>query len=706
MGGRGRRALNLGFLKSNVVEKSVSTGAGQNGCMYLRRTAARTKNGSRSYWALVESERTSRGPRQRTVAYLGDVAESLRAGMWESASGKPSQLDLFNPIEPEWVEIDARRVRVERARSFGGAWLGVQLLSELGLDAFLESKLDVGRAEVPWNLTAQILVVHRLLCPSSELSIADGGYEKSALPELLGVPAGRVNDDRLYRGLDRLLAHKDELEIHLKDRLGKLFGLSYDLLLYDMTSTFFEGKALGNQQAKRGYSRDSRGDCKQVTIALVVSREGFPLGYQVFDGNRADVKSVEEIVEFIEGRYGKAGRVWAMDRGMVSEHNVEFLKEGGRRYILGTPKSQLKAYERELLGGGWSVVHEGLEVKTCPSLDGGETFVLCRSEDRKLKDKAIPDRFVSGLEQELEKLAKSCAKQRLKVKDVERRIGRILAKHTRAESLFTIETAARADGGADVKWSKKEGARAWSELSQGCYMLRTNVNGWSGEDLWKAYIQLTQAESAFRICKNDLRLRPVWHQKEERVQAHILVCFLAYVLWKTLERKCIDAGIGSSARTLLQEISAIQMVDVVLCTKSGVEIRRRCVSVPDPPLAELLHRLGLVLPQHEALSKEGGIEKGGWKRNVTLQEGRGKAEAVSNAGGAEPDLMRNVTIQSKNDNAEANSNASGSEPGPKRNATLQKGDGKAEAVSNAGGPKQGLKRNVTLQGGNENASPA
>jgi transposase len=407
-----------------------------------------------------------------------------------------------------------------------------------------------------------------------------------------------VNDDRLYRGLDRLLSKKRALEVHLKGRLGELFGLSYDLLLYDLTSTFFEGKAEHNPQARQGYSRDNRGDCKQVTIALVVSREGLPLGYEVFDGNRADVTTVEDIVQCMEERYGTADRIWAMDRGMVSEENVAFLKAGGRRYILGTPKSQLKRYERELAEVGWETVREGLEVKKVLAPEGAEVFILCRSASRKEKDKAIHDLFAAKIEKGLTKLSESCGKRKLKILDVERRIGRLLGQNTRAESLFEVQTVPRPDGGTDVVWKKREEVRSWSELSQGCYMLRSNVTDWTAEDLWRAYIHLTQAEAAFRICKSDLSLRPVWHQKEGRVQAHILVCFLAFVLWKTLDMKCRQAGIGDSARKVLQEIAAVQMVDVVMNTRSGILIRKRCVSVPEPPLAELLHKLKLRIPRN------------------------------------------------------------------------------------------------------------
>jgi len=572
--------------------------------MYLRRVGRKKGSNESRHWALVESRRTARGPRQHVVAYLGDVSEEFGESVRSVASNEPSQGDLFTDRKPEWVEVDVRRVRVERARGFGGSWLALELMRELGLDTFLAIHLDEGRAEVPWNLSAQILIAERLLDAKSELSIAEGGYEKTALSDVLGVPAARVNDDRLYRALDRLLPQKAALEVHLKEQLGALFGLSFDLLLYDITSTYFEGKSEGNPQAMRGYSRDSRPDCKQVTIALVVSKEGLPIAYEVFDGNRADVTTVEDIVELVESRYGKADRVWAMDRGMVSAENIEFLKEGGRKYILGTPKASLKSFEKQLLElGDWSQIYEGLEVKTCLSDDGSETFILCRSSDRRLKDKAIHDRFESRIEKGLTKIAASCKARKLQPTAVACRVGRLLGQNTRAEQVFQFEVKTKPNGGAELIWSKREEVRSWSELSQGCYLLRTNVSDWSGEDLWKAYMQLTQAECAFRICKNDLSLRPVWHQKEERVQAHILVCFLAYVLWKTLDLKCRQAGIGNSARKVLEEISAIQMIDVVLPTKSGVEIRKQCVSVPEPALAALLHKLKITLPTNLDLHK-------------------------------------------------------------------------------------------------------
>ncbi|MBI4332232.1 MAG: IS1634 family transposase [Chloroflexi bacterium] len=363
------------------------------------------------YWELVESYRTERGPRQRVVAYLGDMAKGERLGVMQAATKRTGswQSRLFDEEgEPEWVEVDTKRVRVERVLDFGGCWLGLQMVDKLNLVSVLDHLMPQGREEISWSLMALTLVLMRLCEPSSELHIAEQLYERSALTDLLGIPVDKVNDDRLYRALDSLLPHKAALEKHLKERLGELFHLEYDILLYDITSTYFEGECGSNGQARRGYSRDHRPDCKQVCIALIVSREGMPVGYEVFSGNRADVTTVEDIVEKIEAQYGPANRIWAMDRGMVSEDNLEHLRERGQRYIVGTPKSQLRRFEKELLSKEWQEVREGLEVKLCRSPEGDETFVLCRSAARALKEKQIHERFEKRIEQGLLKLAESC----------------------------------------------------------------------------------------------------------------------------------------------------------------------------------------------------------------------------------------------------------------------------------------------------------
>jgi transposase len=566
--------------------------------MYVRR-CYRQRNGKRhAYWALVESYRTERGPRQRVVAYLGELDERGRVGVQQAAQPiSTSQGDLFQQsTSPEWVEVDIRGVRVERRRQFGGCWLGLGLLRQLGFPELLDELLAQGREEISWSVMTQTLVLGRLVDASSELRLAEHTYEASALSELLGVPSEKVNEDRLYRTLDRLLPHKTALEKHLQQRLGELFELDYDLLLYDVTSTYFEGEAAANPQAQRGYSRDHRPDCKQVNIAMVVSRGGLPLGYEVFAGNRSDVTTVEEIVAAMENKYGQANRIWVMDRGMVSAENVEFLQTGGRRYILGTPKSMLRKFEQQLLDETWKEVHTGLEVKLCPAPDGHEVFILCRSAQRQLKEQAMHARFEQRIEQKLEQMAASCRQRRQDPLLLAQRLGKLLGRNSRAAGLFRVHIKTDSRGGAHLEWSKRDDWRDWARLSEGCYLLRSNVTDWSGEELWRAYIQLTEAEAAFRIHKSDLVLRPVWHHLQHRVQAHILVCFLTYVLWKTLGQWCHDAGLGDEPRKIFAELEQISLVDVILPTRTGIQIRKRCVSRPTEHQAILLQRLGLELP--------------------------------------------------------------------------------------------------------------
>lgn len=584
--------------------------------MHLRRCTQRKGGKDYCYWQLVESYRTERGPRQRVVAHLGDLDEAGRAGVKAAAlhlNDAPArhQQPLFDAPEPAWTEVDTSRVRVENLREFGAPWLGLEVLRKLELPEFLESVLPKDRSAVEWADMALVLILARLCDPSSELHLAEHYYEQSGLSDLLGIPAHRVNDDRLYRTLDQLLPHKEALERHLKERMGQLFDLNFDLLLYDMTSTYFEGSCAANPEATRGYSRDHRGDCKQVTIALVVTRDGIPLGYQVFDGNRADVTTVEDVVERIERLYGHANRIWVMDRGMVSQDNVTWLRAGGRRYILGTPKSQLRKFEAALLADDWKQVHEGLEVKLClappdeddldqsPSQNAGhdEVFILCRSADRKQKDAAIQDLFIKRIEDGLAKIAAACDKRRHDAGVLERRIGRLLGKNTRAEALFDVKVEVDENGWSQVRWTKKMRHEEWARLSEGCYLLRSNITDWSPDELWQAYIQLTQAETAFRIHKQDLSLRPIWHQRADRVQAHVLVCFLAYVVWKTLALMCRHGGLGDEPRKVLKEFKQIGSVDVVMPTRAGIELRRRYITQPTKHQAILLQHLGLQLPR-------------------------------------------------------------------------------------------------------------
>jgi transposase len=577
--------------------------------VYLRHSIVRKNGKEHTYWRLVRSVRRGGKVVQETVAQLGELDAEGRAkakALARQITGRGEQRELFEaPARSETTaKVRLDKIRLERGRSFGDVWLGWRLWQALRLDDLCEELLPRGRETVPWSTMAAVLVIARLCEPSSELHIAEDWYRRTALEDLLGLSRERVNDDRLYRALDQLLPHKEAIERHLVKRLGELFDLSYDLLLYDVTSTYFEGQAAGNPLAQRGHSRDHRPDCKQVCIAMVVTREGMPLGYEVFRGNRTDVTTVEEIVETMETRYGIADRVWVMDRGMSSVENVSWLQETGRRYLIGTPKSELRKWSREIAETrDWRTVRDGVEAKLCRGPDGNETFLLCRSADRREKERAMHERFAKRIEERLASLGRRLSRSRkpLDRETIGRQIGRILEQNSRAAGRYEIrvEDDPAREGGLCLVWSAKPEWDQWASHSEGTYILRTNVSDWSEEELWRTYIQLTEAEAAFRIHKSDLSIRPIWHQKAKRVQAHILVCFLAYVLWKTLEQWQRRAGLGNSPRTILDEIGRIQSADVVipLTDRSRKELRIRCVVRPDKAQAMLLDRLGLRLPE-------------------------------------------------------------------------------------------------------------
>jgi transposase len=575
--------------------------------MYLRRINKRACGKNHYYWALVEASRTAQGPRQHVVCYLGDADLAEAISVEHSLEKVYSyQQDFFDREElPSLLEINTRKVRTERLRDFGGVWLGLRLYEMLGLDAYFRSVIPEGREAVEWAHIIKILIISRFYCPCSELHLAEHVYEDSAFEDLLGVGASRINDDRLYRALDVALPHKDGLQGHLKERLGELFNIEYDLFLYDVTSTYFEGTYDGSQLAQYGYSRDNRSDCKQVCIGLVVTREGLPLGYEVFAGNRHDSTTVDEVVQTMESRYGKANRIWVMDRGMVCEDTLELLQSENRRYIIGTSKSSLRRFEQHLTEKDWQAVREGVDVKICPSPNSNkEVFILCRSKDRAKKEQAMHQRFIKRIETGIEKLQAAC--ERSKGKDIsrtiERRIGRLLEKNSRAAAMFDLRTEYdSAQQKTVLRVSKREEYAEWAALSEGYYLLRTNITDWSPEQLWQAYISLTDAEEAFRIHKSDLKIRPIWHQKDERIQAHIFISFLSFVLWKTLGQLCKNKGLGTEPRKVLEEIKQIKLADVVLATNEGREIKLRTIARPEKPTQVLLHKLGLHLP--EALTK-------------------------------------------------------------------------------------------------------
>ena len=491
--------------------------------MYLRYTTRRKDGKVHRYWRLVRSVRVGRRVIQQTVAQLGelDARGRLEArALARHLIGEPEQAGLFDDGQQHLtVPVRLKGVRVERSRQFGDVYLALALWRGTGLADLCEQLLPSGKEAVSWAKMASVLVAARLCEPSSELHIAEDWYRRTALCDLLQLDADLVNKDRLYRALDLVLEHKAELEAHLSRRAGELFSIDNEVLLYDVTSTYFEGEAAANPLAQRGYSRDHRSDCKQVCIALVVTFDGFPLGYEVFAGNTHDSKTVQTMVSTMEARHGVIGRVWIADRGMASRENLAWLRESGRRYIIGAPKSELKKFAGALAATtGWREVREGVEVKLARCPDTGETVILCRSADRRSKEQAMHDKFSRRIEAGLERLAARIArsKKRIDREQVNRQIGRLLQQ--------------------------------------------------------------------------------VWHQRADRVEAHILVCFLAFVLWKTLEMWQSRAGLGNAPRTVLEELQRIQSHNVVLPTATHGQIRLRCVTA-------LLDRLGIVLPKRMRLAE-------------------------------------------------------------------------------------------------------
>lgn len=598
--------------------------------MFLRRKNKSVRGVGYSYWHLCETVRTARGPRQRVVASLGKLDQAELAGWrggWEDlpallrgetpAPGPATAVlpgfavgEGVNAVDadvsaPRWEQADLRALRVERSRDFGECYLALSLWHRLGLDGLLAGLLPAGREAIGWAHVAALLTVARFCAQPSELGVAEHWYETTALDDLLGVDAAAVNDDRLYRALDQLGQHKDALCAHLMERYRQWFGVRFEFLLYDVTSTYFEGQAEHNPQAQRGYSRDQRSGNKQVCIGLVVTPEGLPLSFEVFAGNRADVTTVEDIVRAMENKYGVAQRVWVMDRGMVSEANLAFLRERKARYLVGTPKSWLRAHERTLLEQtDWKTVQDGLEVRLVehPAGEPGERYVLCRSGARAEKERAMLQRQSERLTQELIKIDAWLRRSpQADQEAVGRRIGRHLGKYPAAAAIVVAEVLHEGAGRAGaLRISSRLDAGQKAHRQKGAYLLRTNCEETDPAQLWRWYIQLTQAEAAFRTAKSDLGLRPVFHQKEDRVQAHILVCFLALALWRTLEQWMQTKGLGTCARQLVKQLAGIKSVDVIVPVRraaGATELRLRVVTTPEPATAQLLAHLGLRLPK-------------------------------------------------------------------------------------------------------------
>ena len=586
------------------------------------RAHQRSKDGKdHTYWSLVETMRTANGPRQRTLCYLGELNSSAQARWLRTVEvfnqqGEAEQLKLFpshveSPTDdPQVARVLVKRVRLERTRQFGACFLGWEMWRRLALDRFFEEAVDGDPADVPWSRVAALLAINRLCAPGSELAVEERWYPSTALDDLLEIEEGKINDTRLYRCLDRILPHKTKLERHLKERYGELFGAEFDVLLYDLTSSYVEGAAEKNPMMRRGYSRDHRPDCEQMVIALIVNSEGFPFSYETFDGNRADVSTMEVILRMVERKYGKARRIWVMDRGIVSEENLKAIRSRGGQYLVGTPRSQMKQFEAELLKDDWTRVRPEVEVKQVAVPQGEETYILCRTAGRKGKEKAIRKRFSTRMELALQRLQKTIAAGRLKDRNkMERRLGKLQARHSQVNDLFEVALRDTPEG-VRLVWEIKKERKTWRDLREGAYMLRTNIQAESAEQLWLKYMQLTEAEASFRALKSDLSIRPLFHQKEPRVKAHVMVAFLGYALWVTLKHLLkrrpaivpqpsasgVDNAQPMSPMKALALLSTVQSADIVLPTTDGREIRLRRITEPSLEQKSLLHQLGISLP--------------------------------------------------------------------------------------------------------------
>jgi transposase len=572
--------------------------------MFLK-AHARLKDGKRHvYYSLTESLRVSRKRVvQRTVLHLGEL-NTTQVERWQRTieaiheDGQRRQLRLFTdregqvPVAAEDVaEVILSSLVVRRPRRFGDCWIGCKLWEDLGLRAFWQAALGGQRGEVPWAKVVELLVVNRLCDPRSELFIHEKWFPQTAMDLLLDCEAAVAEKDRLYRALDRMVAHKDALEGHLADKWRDLFGASFDVLLYDLTSTYFEGDAQEVEKAARGYSRDHRPDCAQLVIAIVVTPEGFPLSYEVFDGNRADVTTLEAMLDQVEAKHGRARRIWVFDRGIVSEANLQRLRERGGQYVVGTPRHRLQDYQKELLAGTWQQINESVQVQLIAQ--DQETYVLARSVERAKKEEAMRWRQIRGLMRDLVKLRRSIRKGTLAEPDkVMMRLGRFSERGPRAWHYVSTDWK---EGKLNWHWDRP--ALRLAEHRDGAYLLRTNLSDHSSEALWRMYVQLTEVEAVFRALKSELAIRPIWHWVGPRVEAHVMVAFLGYCLWVCLKQKLKGSAPGLSPWQLLDQFKRIVQVEVWFKLKAGGAICLPRITQPEPAQAMILHQMNWSLPE-------------------------------------------------------------------------------------------------------------
>lgn len=577
--------------------------------MFLRSTR-RDKDGKiHRYFSVVENRRVSDGRVvQRRVLYLGEINDSQEIAwrktleVFDETEQRYSTLSLFPddrdvPAEAvNSIQVKLHEMELHHPRAFGNCWLGCELWRQLGLAEFWQQRLlaTAKRETVPWEKVLELLVVNRLIDPGSEFRVHRHWFDRSAMAELLEVDFAVAEKDRLYRCLDRILAHKQELFVYLRQRWQDLFQADFDVLLYDLTSTYIEGEGEQIAKAKYGYSRDKRFDCRQVVIGLVITRDGLPLAYEVMEGNTSDRTTLRDFLEKIEEAYGKARRVWLMDRGIPTEDVLAEMRNPERAvcYLVGTPRGKIQQYEKKWLELPWQKVRESVEVKLFA--DTGELFVLAKSEGRRAKETAMRRRRLARLLWKLRALRRSCpARDQLLL-----RIG--AAKKDAGRAYGFVEIRLPKEGEEVTRhsfaFSLNKDKLKKAELRDGHYLLRSNLVGEDPAVLWDRYIQLTQVEAAFKALKSELGLRPIHHQLEHRVEAHILVAFLAYCLLVTLKIRLQALAPGLTPRAVLENLGAIEMLDVCFPTTDGRWLVMPRYTQPEPEQQLLLHRLKLSLP--------------------------------------------------------------------------------------------------------------
>jgi hypothetical protein len=576
--------------------------------MFLR-SHRRVKDGKEHrYFSVEEGRRLQSGKvAQRRVLYLGEINDTQQAAwrktleVFDETEQRYRTLSLF-PEDREIpadavasVQVKLNEMELRRPRAFGNCWLGCELWRQLELDWFWRQRLARGREGVAWADVLKLLVVNRLIDPGSEFRLHRQWFDRSAMDELLGLDFAVAEKDRLYRCLDRVLAHKQELFVHLKQRWQDLFDEEFDLLLYDLTSTYVEGEAEQIPKAKHGYSRDGRFDCKQVVIALVVTPRGFPLAYEVMEGNTSDRTTLRGFLEKVEKTYGKARRVWMMDRGIPKEEVLAEMRAPEREtfYLVGTPRGKIKQYEKRWLELPWRKVRDSVEVKLFA--EAGEMYVLAKSEGRRAKEMAIRRKKLARLLWKRRAMRRSCPPR-------DQLLMRIGAAKTEAGRAFGFVKITLPKEGQEItrqnftfRLDRKKLVEA--ELRDGHYLLRTNLTGEDPAVLWDRYIQLTQIEAAFKCLKSELGLRPLYHQLEHRVEAHILVAFLAYCLMVTLKNRLQAHAPGLTSGAVLEKLATIQMLDVWFPTTDGRWLVMPRYTEPEADQALLLHKLKLRLPQ-------------------------------------------------------------------------------------------------------------